>query len=202
MFSNTGCMVILQRTVSFKLRLVHVAYVCIIYEKTKGQVPLGPLLGKQSIKAQEVYSQRTLSPYAWRLERWVTAHMQVLGSEAKDGTRWSERSPLASQPHIPLTKSSNVTTKMTRQTLILKGRLEPPRMMHSRKLLSKYSTKGPTHWWNSQLVKSHQGVLTHQLCLVYEEMRNAVTLQKISWAVHHAVSCISRIKQGLALNTL
>ena len=52
------------------------------------------------------------------------------------------------QPHIPLT---NVKTKMTREELILKGRLEPPRlMMHSRKLLSRYSTKEPpsllTHW--------------------------------------------------------
>ena len=34
------------------------------------------------------------------------------------------------QPHIPLTKSSNVKIKMTRQSIILKGRLEPPRMMH------------------------------------------------------------------------
>ena len=54
------------------------------------------------------------------------------------------------QPDIPLTKSSNVKTKLTRQALILKGRLEPPRMMHSRKLVSRYSTKGPpsllTHW--------------------------------------------------------
>ena len=32
------------------------AYVCIIYEKTKGQVPLGPLLGKQNKHSKEVYS--------------------------------------------------------------------------------------------------------------------------------------------------
>ena len=31
-------------------------HVRIIYEKTKGQVPLGPLLGKQNIQAIEVYS--------------------------------------------------------------------------------------------------------------------------------------------------
>ena len=31
-------------------------YVRIIYEKTKGQIPLGPLLGKQNIQAKEVYS--------------------------------------------------------------------------------------------------------------------------------------------------
>ena len=54
------------------------------------------------------------------------------------------------QPDVPLTKSSNVKTKMTRQALIIKGRLEPPRMMHSRTLLSRYFTKEPpsllTHW--------------------------------------------------------
>ena len=31
------------------------AYLRIIYERTKGQVPLGPLLGKQNIQAKEVY---------------------------------------------------------------------------------------------------------------------------------------------------
>jgi len=30
-----------------------------IYEKTKGQVPLGPLLGKQNIQAKEVYYSET-----------------------------------------------------------------------------------------------------------------------------------------------
>ena len=34
------------------------------------------------------------------------------------------------QPDIPLTKSSNLKNTMTRQALILKGRLEPRRMMH------------------------------------------------------------------------
>ena len=31
-------------------------YICIIYEKTNGQIPLGPLLEKQNIQAKEVYS--------------------------------------------------------------------------------------------------------------------------------------------------
>ena len=31
------------------------AYLRIIYEKTMGQVPLGPLLGKQNIQAKGVY---------------------------------------------------------------------------------------------------------------------------------------------------
>ena len=31
-------------------------YLCIIYEKTMGQVPLAPLLEKQNIQAKEVYS--------------------------------------------------------------------------------------------------------------------------------------------------
>ena len=30
-------------------------YLCMIYEKTKDQVPLGPLLGKQNVQAKEVY---------------------------------------------------------------------------------------------------------------------------------------------------
>ena len=40
------------------------AHVRIIYEKTKGQVPLGPLEGKQNIQAKEVYSfsHSVLSP--------------------------------------------------------------------------------------------------------------------------------------------
>ena len=31
-------------------------YLRTIYEETMGQVPLGPLLGKQNIQAKEVYS--------------------------------------------------------------------------------------------------------------------------------------------------
>ena len=40
--------------VSLKFRLIHVR-VRIIYEKTKCQVPLGTLLGKQNIQATELY---------------------------------------------------------------------------------------------------------------------------------------------------
>ena len=54
-FPNTGHVIILQGTVSLKFRLYHAAYVCIIYEKTMGQVSLSPLLGKQNIQAKEMY---------------------------------------------------------------------------------------------------------------------------------------------------
>ena len=40
----------------FQISSHSLANVCIIYEKTKGQVPLGPLLGKQNMQAKEVYS--------------------------------------------------------------------------------------------------------------------------------------------------
>ena len=36
------------------------AYLRVMYEKTKGKVPLGPLLGKQNIQAKEVYTLRDL----------------------------------------------------------------------------------------------------------------------------------------------
>ena len=37
------------------------AYLRVMYEKTKGKVPLGPLWGKQNIKAREVYTfQRSI----------------------------------------------------------------------------------------------------------------------------------------------
>ena len=39
----------------FQISCYSRAYVRIIYEKTKGQVSLGPLLGKQNIQAKEVY---------------------------------------------------------------------------------------------------------------------------------------------------
>ena len=39
----------------FQISFYSRAYLRIIYEKTKGQVPLGPLLGKQNIQAEEVY---------------------------------------------------------------------------------------------------------------------------------------------------
>ena len=53
MFSlqNTGHAIILQKTVSFKFCLNKV-HLPIIYEKTKGQVPLGPLIRKQNINIQ------------------------------------------------------------------------------------------------------------------------------------------------------
>ena len=38
------------------------AYLVIIYKKTKGQVPLGPLLGKQNVQANEVYCRGALPP--------------------------------------------------------------------------------------------------------------------------------------------
>ena len=55
-FPNTGHVIILWRTVSFKFHLIHVhIYLCcIIYENTNGQVPLQPLLGEQTIQAKEV----------------------------------------------------------------------------------------------------------------------------------------------------
>ena len=40
---------------SFQISSYSCAYVRIIYEKTKGQVSLGPLMGKQNIQAKEVY---------------------------------------------------------------------------------------------------------------------------------------------------
>ena len=39
----------------FQISCYSRAYVRIIYEKTKGQVPLGPLLGIQNVQAKEVY---------------------------------------------------------------------------------------------------------------------------------------------------
>ena len=48
---------ILSRTVFFcQISSYACAYVGIIYEKTEGQVPLGPLFGKQNLQAKEVYS--------------------------------------------------------------------------------------------------------------------------------------------------
>ena len=38
------------------------AYLVIIYKKTKGQVPLGPLLGKQNVQSKEVYCTGALPP--------------------------------------------------------------------------------------------------------------------------------------------
>ena len=43
-------------------------YVRMIYEKTKGQVPLRPLLGKQNIQAKEVY---------WEFDKWSEFVIEV-----------------------------------------------------------------------------------------------------------------------------
>ena len=54
-FPNTGYVITLLRTVSLKFLSYSRAYLRVIYEKTKGQVPPGPLLGKQNIHAKDVY---------------------------------------------------------------------------------------------------------------------------------------------------
>jgi len=45
----------------FQISFYTRAYVPLIYGKTKSQVPLGPLLGKQTIQAKEVYSRNLTS---------------------------------------------------------------------------------------------------------------------------------------------
>ena len=55
-FPNTGHVIILQENCFFQISSYSRTYLRIIYEKTKGQVPMGPLLGKQNIQAKEVYS--------------------------------------------------------------------------------------------------------------------------------------------------
>ena len=40
----------------FQITFYSPAYLCGNYEEKKGQVPLGPLLGKQNIQAKEVYN--------------------------------------------------------------------------------------------------------------------------------------------------
>ena len=69
------------------------AYVREIYEKTKGQVPLGPLLGKQNIQAKEVHcwlkliarirlnvTRRILTAF-WGMSAWknVRSHSETAG---------------------------------------------------------------------------------------------------------------------------
>ena len=49
----------------FQLSFYSRSFVRIIYEKTKGQVPLGPLLGKQNIQAKEVYCLEGLDHYTF-----------------------------------------------------------------------------------------------------------------------------------------
>ena len=41
---------------SFQILSYSRAYLCVMYEKTKGKVPLRPLLGKQNIQAKEAYT--------------------------------------------------------------------------------------------------------------------------------------------------
>ena len=48
-FPNVGHVIILQRTFSFKFRLIHVQYECIIYDKTKEQIPLKPRANGRNI---------------------------------------------------------------------------------------------------------------------------------------------------------
>ena len=59
-FPNTGHVIILERTVFFfQISSYSRAYLRIIYEKIKGQVPLGPLLGKQNIQAVKAAKLKT-----------------------------------------------------------------------------------------------------------------------------------------------
>ena len=53
-FSNAGQVEILYQRIFFFVLFTR-AYVGINYEKTKGEVPLGPLLGKQNKQAKGVY---------------------------------------------------------------------------------------------------------------------------------------------------
>ena len=58
-FLNTGHVIVLFRTVSFKFCLVHVHMYARNDKKTKCQVPLGPLLRKQNIQAKEIYTSQS-----------------------------------------------------------------------------------------------------------------------------------------------
>ena len=57
----------------FQISSYSCAYLHIIYEKTMGQVPLGPLLGKQNIQAKKVFTHVT-SIYAnfWEQKKLFT----------------------------------------------------------------------------------------------------------------------------------
>ena len=54
----------------FQISFCSRAYVRIIYEKRKGQVPLEPLLGKQNIQAKEVY---------WKISELFTCPSEAAG---------------------------------------------------------------------------------------------------------------------------
>ena len=65
-------------------------YLRTIYEETMCQVPLGPLLGKQNIKAKEVYSgykiPKKFDGKIYRSTRTFNVKVQVRIFESKDGT--------------------------------------------------------------------------------------------------------------------
>ena len=49
------------------------AYLCVMYEKTKGKVPLGPLFGKQNIQAKEAYT------FKRSIDTFQSTFMSLLG---------------------------------------------------------------------------------------------------------------------------
>ena len=152
-FPNTGHVIILQRTVSFKLRLVHVHMHVWFMKRQRVKFPWDLYWENKAYKLKRSIPSRRSLPIPddsrdelQRTCKSLSRRRRTVLDEVKD-LHWP------TEPDIPLTKSSNVKTKMTRQALTLKGRLQPPRMMHSRKLLSRYSTKQPpsllTHCRNS-----------------------------------------------------
>lgn len=54
-FSNAAQGIIILRLVYFKFRLNHTRIVRVIHEEAKGQISLGPYLGKRKIEGKEVY---------------------------------------------------------------------------------------------------------------------------------------------------
>ena len=57
----------------FQISSYSCAYLRIIYEETMGQVPLGPLLGKQNIQAKEVYSKKQIEIIWLEINPFATA---------------------------------------------------------------------------------------------------------------------------------
>ena len=78
-FLNTGHVIVLFRTASFKFCLVHVHMYARNDKKTKCQVPLGPLLRKQNIQAKEVYTSQSS---ATRKTGGLTQEMFIRGGSA------------------------------------------------------------------------------------------------------------------------
>ena len=66
-------MIILLGNSFFQISSYSCAYLRIIYEKTMGQVPLGPLLGKQNIQAKEVYSKKQIEIIWLEINPFATA---------------------------------------------------------------------------------------------------------------------------------